>query len=89
MIRQKEMDFVTKPQSNESSSVRSLYGRPQHEVNVSMDWERGYYGESEHRTPSRRVEFVPEVEYRSEAAETVENGESVEEARARPLSASD
>lgn len=88
-IVQKEMDFAAKQQSGGSSSVRSLYGRPQHEANVSSDWERGYYGEPKYETPSRLVEFVPEIEYRSEAVEAAGSSESVEETRARPLSASD
>lgn len=86
---QKEMDFVTKPQAERSSSVRSLYGCAQHEANVSSDWERGYYGEPEDGTPPRPVEFVPEVECGSEAVEATGSNESVEESRACPLSASD
>ncbi|WP_245998420.1 hypothetical protein [Halalkalicoccus subterraneus] len=83
------MDFEAKPQTDGAGSVRSLYGRPQHEERVNRDWERGYYGESEHRTPSRPIEFVPEVEYRNESVEVAGNKESVGEPRARPLSASD
>lgn len=62
---------------------------PQHEEPDSIDWERGYYGEAEHETPSRAVEFVPEVEHRSEATETAENEDSRGDVRPRPLSASD
>ncbi|ADJ13550.1 hypothetical protein [Halalkalicoccus jeotgali] len=65
-----------------------MYGSPQHEENINSDWERGYYGEAEHETPSRPVEFVSGIEYRSDT--TAEGaGTSGENGRVRPLSASD
>lgn len=72
-----------------SKSERSLYGEPQHDVDVESGWEAGYYGETNRREGPEPTEFLPEVEPRGGFDESEgmrqRPSESGERSRARPV----
>lgn len=83
------MMFATVSDEVDSKSERSLYGEPQHDVNVENDWEAGYYGEANSREGPEPTEFLSEVEPRGGFDESEgirqRSSESGERSRARPV----